>query len=605
MYQNILIFSLLISSTFSLDNGLGLTPQMGWNTWNKFGCNINESLIYKSIDALVSTGLKDLGYNYMNLDDCWQKSRDENKTIVPDPQRFPNGIKPLADYAHSKGLKFGLYSDAGNYTCQLRPGGYGYEDIDAQTYSDWGVDYLKYDNCLNGGISAKVRYPRMTIALMRQERPIFFSICQWGEEEIATWGRAMGNSWRTTQDIVDRWDSMIKIIDINDQWYKYAGPGGWNDPDMLEVGNGHMSYVEYKTHFSLWAISKAPLLIGCDITNMTNETLEILSNKEVIEINQDKLGEQGHKIKITNLTQNNNGERQLGENFLELVACNGKKEQKWYIKEEGYISNNDEDFCIERITGLKKGDQIFSSKCSDKNTQKWVYSKESKTIKTKEGNKCLDLYSKDDLFNPIMGTKDCDNKEILKWEYDEKEKTFISNGKCLSLAANPEQTEVWAGGLSDGNKVILLLNRASFSADVEIKWSELGLNETKAYLRDLWGHKYLGGFNDGYKINLTSHESQLLKVYEEDPEAPVTDTDTDESDTDTDTPTDPKEDDSEDKPVILSISIVSLVLLLAFIAFIIFYMIQKRKKFENRDPSTDTQNLGANLIRESKNSTTA
>jgi alpha-galactosidase len=123
------------------------------------------------------------------------------------------------------------------------------------------VDYLKYDNCLNGGISAKIRYPRMTIALMRQERPIFFSICQWGEEEIATWGRAMGNSWRTTQDIVDRWDSMLNIIDINDQWYKYAGPGGWNDPDMLEVGNGHMTYVEYQTHFSLWAISKAPLLI--------------------------------------------------------------------------------------------------------------------------------------------------------------------------------------------------------------------------------------------------------------------------------------------------------------------------------------------------------
>ena len=589
MYQQLLILSLLISSTLSLDNGLGLTPQMGWNTWNKFACNINETLIYDSIDALVSSGLRDLGYNYMNLDDCWQKSRDANKTIVPDAEKFPNGIKVLADYAHNKSLKFGLYSDAGNYTCQLRPGGYGYEDIDAKTYSEWGVDYLKYDNCLNGGISAKIRYPRMTIALMRQERPIFFSICQWGEEEIATWGRAMGNSWRTTQDIVDRWDSMLNIIDINDQWYKYAGPGGWNDPDMLEVGNGHMTYVEYQTHFSLWAISKAPLLIGCDLTSMSNETFEILSNKEVIDINQDKLGEQGHKIKITNLTKSSNEEPELSEGFLELVECNGKKQQKWYIKEDGSISNNDEDFCIERITGLKKGDQIFSSKCSDNDEQKWIYSKEEKVIKTKEGNKCLDLYNKNDLFNSKMGTINCNDKDSLKWEYDENEKTFMSNGKCLSSAPQLEQTEVWAGGLSDGNKVILLFNRASFPAVVEIKWSELGLDVKKAYLRDLWEHKYLGGFEDSYQVNLTSHQSQMLKVYEEDPE-------TDKKE---------EEEDDEDKTVVLSLIVVSLVLLLAFIGFVVFYLIQKRKTVEVREPNIDNENLDANLIRESKTSATA
>ena len=589
MYRQLLILSLLISSTLSLDNGLGLTPQMGWNTWNKFACNINETLIYDSIDALVSSGLRDLGYNYMNLDDCWQKSRDANKTIVPDAQKFPNGIKVLADYAHNKSLKFGLYSDAGNYTCQLRPGGYGYEDIDAKTYSEWGVDYLKYDNCLNGGISAKIRYPRMTIALMRQERPIFFSICQWGEEEIATWGRAMGNSWRTTQDIVDRWESMLNIIDINDQWYKYAGPGGWNDPDMLEVGNGHMDYIEYQTHFSLWAISKAPLLIGCDLTSMSNETFQILSNKEVIDINQDKLGEQGHKIKITNLTTSTNEKPKLSEGFLELVECNGKKQQKWYIREDGSISNNDEDFCIERITGLKKGDQIFSSKCSDNDEQKWIYSKEEKVIKTKEGNKCLDLYNKNDLFNSKMGTINCNDKDSLKWEYDENEKTFMSNGKCLSSAPQLEQTEVWAGGLSDGNKVILLFNRASFPAIVEIKWSELGLDVKKAYLRDLWEHKYLGGFEDSYQVNLTSHQSQMLKVYEEDPE-------TDKKE---------EEEDDENKTVVLSLIVVSLVLLLAFIGFVVFYLIQKRKKVEVREPNIDNENLDANLIRESKTSATA
>ena len=263
MYKiKFLFFSLLITLISSLDNGLGLTPQMGWNTWNKFACKIEEKLIRDSIDALVNTGLKDLGYNYMNLDDCWQIKRDENKTIVPDADKFPNGIKPLADYAHSKGLKFGLYSDGGNLTCQMRPGGYGYEEIDAKTYAEWGVDYLKYDNCWNMGISSKIRYPRMTEALRKQNRSIFYSICQWGEEEIPTWGKEFGNSWRTTLDISDSWISMINIIDQNDKWFQYAGPGGWNDPDMLEVGNGGMSDVEYRTHFSLWAISKAPLIIG-------------------------------------------------------------------------------------------------------------------------------------------------------------------------------------------------------------------------------------------------------------------------------------------------------------------------------------------------------
>ena len=216
----------------------------------------------------------------------------------------------------------------------------------------------------------------MTEALMKQDRPIFYSICQWGEEEIPTWGKEFGNSWRTTLDISDTWTSMINIIDINDKWYQYAGPGGWNDPDMLEVGNGGMSTIEYRTHFSLWAISKAPLLIGCDITKMTKDTFDILSNKEVIAINQDKLGEQAHKIKITNLTINDDIDSKLMESYLELVECNGNKEQKWYLKEDGSISNNDEDLCIEVKTGLKKGDQIFSLKCNNKKEQKWIYSKE-------------------------------------------------------------------------------------------------------------------------------------------------------------------------------------------------------------------------------------
>ena len=326
-----IIFVILIQIIYNLDNGLGRTPQMGWNSWNKFGCNINEELIKNTIDTLNSSGLIEAGYKYINLDDCWQNSRDENGTIVPDESTFPNGIKPLVDYAHSKGLLFGLYSDAGTKTCAGRPGSLGYEDIDAQTYADWGVDYLKYDNCYNEGKSSLERYPLMRDALNKTGRPIFYSLCQWGEEDVPTWGKGVANSWRTTGDISDNWNSMISIIDINDKSYQYAGPGGWNDPDMLEVGNGGMTIEEYKTHFGLWAISKAPLLIGCDITNMNNETKEILTNPEVIAINQDSLGEQGRKIKSKEVPYPDGEGPILQSSDLFITECNGGIEQKWYM----------------------------------------------------------------------------------------------------------------------------------------------------------------------------------------------------------------------------------------------------------------------------------
>jgi alpha-galactosidase len=264
LFLFLFVFKILIC----LDNGLGKTPQMGWNSWNKFGCNISEKLIIDTINALNSSGLAELGYRYINIDDCWQSSRHPNGTIIPDPVAFPHGIKPLADYAHSKGLKFGLYSDAGYYTCEKRPGSLGYEEIDAKTYAEWGVDYLKYDNCYNNdtkGMESIVRYTKMRDALQKTGRNIFYSLCSWGKDNVSMWGNNIGNSWRTTRDIKDTYRSMTKNIDINDRWYQYAGPGGWNDPDMLEVGNYGMSLDEYRAHFGLWAITKAPLLIGCDV----------------------------------------------------------------------------------------------------------------------------------------------------------------------------------------------------------------------------------------------------------------------------------------------------------------------------------------------------
>jgi alpha-galactosidase len=271
---------------------LAKTPPMGWNSWNKFHCDVSEALIMQAADAMVSSGMKDAGYEYIVIDDCWQLSRDENGEIVPDKDRFPHGMKFVADYVHSKGLKFGIYSSAGTVTCQRRPGGFGHEYQDARTYARYGVDYLKYDWCGSTTQDAKSSYTNMRNALYTAGRPIVFSICEWGSNKPWEWAGDVGHLWRTTGDISDNWNSMIDIFRKQKDLARYAGPGKWNDPDMLEVGNGGMTNEEYKTHFSLWCMLAAPLIAGNDLQNMTPEIKSILLNKEMIEIDQDSLGRQ-------------------------------------------------------------------------------------------------------------------------------------------------------------------------------------------------------------------------------------------------------------------------------------------------------------------------
>jgi alpha-galactosidase len=268
------------------------TPPMGWNSWNKYACDVSESLIMGMADAMVSSGMKDAGYEYIVIDDCWQVSRDENGEIVVDKDRFPHGMKFVADYVHSKGLKFGIYSCAGSLTCQRRPGGLGHEYQDARTYARWGVDYLKYDWCNSSTQDAKSSYTNMRDALYTAGRPIVFSICEWGSNKPWEWAGQVGHLWRTTGDISDSWNSMINIFEQQKDLARYAGPGRWNDPDMLEVGNGGMTTEEYKTHFSLWCMLAAPLIAGNDLANMTPEIKSILMNKELIAVNQDTLGRQ-------------------------------------------------------------------------------------------------------------------------------------------------------------------------------------------------------------------------------------------------------------------------------------------------------------------------
>jgi alpha-galactosidase len=314
LFLRIVLISSLSVAALAQDNGvskgLALTPPMGWNSWNKFGCNVSDELVRGMADAMVKSGMKDAGYQYIVIDDCWQVSRDANGNIVADAQHFPNGIKALADYVHSLGLKFGIYSDAGSLTCQKRPGGLGHEYQDAITYASWGVDYLKYDWCNTTTQDAKSSYANIRQALDASGRPIVLSICEWGTAKPWLWATEIGgNLWRSSGDIQDRWVGkrewnpgnccsygMLDIVDQEADLYSYAGPGHWNDPDMLEVGNGGMTTTEYQAHFSLWALLAAPLIAGNDLRNMTPEIHDILTNKEVIAIDQDPLGRQGRRV---------------------------------------------------------------------------------------------------------------------------------------------------------------------------------------------------------------------------------------------------------------------------------------------------------------------
>src|ERR1043165_480269 len=279
---------------------LAQTPPMGWNSWNKFGCNVNEQLIRETADAMVSSGMKDAGYLYVNIDDCWHGQRDARGFIQPDAKRFPSGIKALADYIHSKGLKLGIYSDAGWKTFGGYPGSRGHEYQDALTYAQWGVDYLKYDWCNTEALNAEGAYLTMRDALYSAGRPIVFSICEWGSNKPWDWAGKIGHLWRTTGDIYNCFDcikdhgtwkqnGVVQILDMQKGLRAPAGPGHWNDPDMLEVGNG-MSLSEDRAHFSMWCMLAAPLIAGNDLRSMSAETREVLTNREVVAINQDPLG---------------------------------------------------------------------------------------------------------------------------------------------------------------------------------------------------------------------------------------------------------------------------------------------------------------------------
>lgn len=281
-------------------NGLAKTPPMGWNSWNLFQGKIDDQTVRTMADAMVSSGMRDAGYIYVNIDDTWEGVRDAQGNLQSN-HKFPD-MKALADYVHSRGLKLGIYSSPGPRTCAGYPASYGHEQQDARTFAAWGIDYLKYDWCSAGSIYKNEQlhpvYQKMGDALEATGRPIVYSLCEYGLGDVQKWGADVsGNLWRTTDDISDGWSSMIGNVEKQVPTAPYAGPGHWNDPDMLEIGNGHMSDDEYRTHMSLWALVAAPLLAGNDVRNMSDATKAILLNRDVIAVDQDPLGKQASPVK--------------------------------------------------------------------------------------------------------------------------------------------------------------------------------------------------------------------------------------------------------------------------------------------------------------------
>jgi alpha-galactosidase len=280
-----------------LSDGLAPTPPMGWNSWNRFGVKIDERLVLETAEAMVSSGMRDAGYRYVVIDDGWMApERDRNGDFVADPDKFPHGIKALADRIHALGLRFGIYTDAGTKTCQELPASLGYEFRDARRFAEWGVDYVKVDWCHTQGMGPRALYAKWAMALHAARRPIVLSICEWGRARPWEWAGNLGHLWRTCWDIQPEWSSILTILDRQAGLHAFAGPDHWNDPDMLEVGNGELTHDQSRAHFALWSILAAPLMAGNDLRTMTDDVREILTAPEVVAIDQDAAGSQGRRI---------------------------------------------------------------------------------------------------------------------------------------------------------------------------------------------------------------------------------------------------------------------------------------------------------------------
>jgi len=515
------------------------TPQMGWNSWNKFACDIDEDLIKQTADALVDSGLAKLGYNFVNLDDCWQAStRDENGVIQPDPVRFPSGLKALGDYVHSRGLKFGIYSSAGFKTCQAFPASLGLEEVDAASYAEWGVDYLKYDNCYQDHGLPTHRYGAMEEALEGSGRDIFYSLCEWGRENPATWAPGIGaDSWRISGDIRDSWRSIIERAEIGASLWRFAGPTtGWNDPDMLEIGNGGCSDDEYRTHFSLWAMLKAPLIIGNDIRNFSTPSpenaavLEILGNKEVIAVSQDPLGRQA-RLTWSDTTEKLRNSDIFGDKLIATKCATGavgayedaKESQEWSYEADGTIKSASTGRCLTELDLraaellaplVQEGELLLNrtarmhsvSTASCDVATKWdVEQNVGGSIVSRASGLCLEVAKEDPL--PVFQGKrvqtsqcrsilpnraDYDVTEHQSWTSPAATLRNLYQRQCLTIDSDAMTgllQEVWVTPMAGDALAVVLLNKSPLPAVMSLDAAKIGMSttDTTVYkLRDLW-----------------------------------------------------------------------------------------------------------------------
>ena len=508
-----------------------VSPQMGYNTWNRYGCNINDSVIRDTVDAVVSLGLRDLGYVYINIDDCWQAPQRVNGRIVPDATRFPNGLKDLSDYIHMNGLKFGIYSSAGFKTCQAYPASLGMEAIDVSSFSEWGVDYLKYDNCYEDHAAPQKRFSFMSQAIKSSEREMFYSLCEWGRENPAAWAKSINaNSWRVSNDIKDDWNSIVSNYEASSSLWRYADHA-WNDIDMLEVGNGGCTNNEYKAHFTIWAMLKSPLIIGNDLRNMNrNGTIySILTNAEVIAVNQDSLGHQARRIWSSTFderhpsliaTKCSSGSSHVYEDFI--------SDQQWTLNDDGTLMNKESGLYL-----MENGvDQLFSVTVTSDPllATKWeAGSIDGGSITSVYSGRCLEV-SKFELDAKTQGKRVQTGiclKGIVKDEkvYDTREHQSWSNPstyllnlyqrQCLTIDrdAPSGSSEIWMAALSDGAVAVMFLNKGQHPTEMAITFDSLNLGtDNPVNVRDLWSHTTEVRMNE-VSVVVPSHDVSLYKLF--------------------------------------------------------------------------------------------
>ncbi|XP_065825986.1 probable alpha-galactosidase [Oscarella lobularis] len=499
---------LLFASGAQTGSMIAQTPPMGWSSWNHFTCaGINETVVKGVADAMVSSGLKDFGYIYVNLDDCWQINRTADGVIVPDPTKFPNGIPSLVNYVKAKGLKFGLYTSRGVMTCQRRPGSYGYEEIDAKTYASWGVEFLKNDNCYPAPHSdPNTDYGKMSLYLNATGKQFVHSVQTPEPIEIAY---NVSNMRRVGHDIQDHYDSMLSLVQEARQQglAKYAHPGFWNDLDMMEIGNGHMTTIEYITHMSLWCLLKAPLIMGNDVRNIDKETLTILTNKEVLAVNQDALGVQG--------TLRANRSVVISTNALVAAqSCvSGSQYQTWKFNvSSGAILNVETGACLSAPTSNLV--QVSVQPCDSGNpAQKWAFGDHNKIHPAQDKLRCLDVYM---YSGPPIQLANCKNTSFQNQQFAfESDGTFRPNVSKLCVGLQPvAQAEVWGGPLSDNAFAAVLLNKDAKPRNITVQWSDLNFSSSASYsVRDLWQRKDMGTFTQNYTaLDVPVHGVAMIKL---------------------------------------------------------------------------------------------